>query len=238
MSRQPNRGQRARGRKPVPHVRALFALLLALLAIIVLPMAATAASGTQPAVAGSHARSSPSSVHTYDSPAHAYDVQGQQSVPSQHHGTGRRSATADQDPQAERPSRALTGSAYAAESATGDVFGSLDAVRADTGAAVAARLDVNGESYIGTNLARGNSPIKGTMSFFVQHAEGDAFAQALKAGDLSGQSATMYVSRAPCGFCVSSITAVVRSSGLSELTVVTPDGVFGTYTPAAGLIRP
>jgi hypothetical protein len=32
------------------------------------------------------------------------------------------------------------------------------------------------------------------MSFFVQHAEGDAFAQAMKSGvNLRGQSATVYV---------------------------------------------
>jgi hypothetical protein len=84
--------------------------------------------------------------------------------------------------------------------------------------------------YVGTNLARANAPIKGTFSFFVQHAEGDAFAQALRAGDLAGQSGTLYVTRAPCGFFVPSISATARSSGLSELTIVTPD-VCSACTP-------
>ncbi|MFN2525439.1 MAG: DNRLRE domain-containing protein [Actinomycetota bacterium] len=119
----------------------------------------------------------------------------------------------------------------------GGIFRGLSAIRSETGAAVAARLEVNGSSYVGTNLARGNAPIKGTFSFFAQHAEGDAFAQALRAGDLSGQSAALYVTRAPCRFCVSSLSAVARSSGLSELSIFTPEGVFGIYTPETGLVR-
>lgn len=72
----------------------------------------------------------------------------------------------------------------------------------------------------------------------MQHAEGDAFSQALGTGtDYAGQSGTLYVTRAPCGFCVSSISATARSMGLSNLTIVTPDGVFGVYTPETGLIR-
>ena len=121
---------------------------------------------------------------------------------------------------------------------TGSVFRGLETIRLAKGAAIAARLDINGESYIGTNLARGNAPIKGTMSFFVEHAEGDAFAQALRAGDISGQSGTMYVTRAagPCGFCVASISAAARSSGLKELLIYTPKGFFGIYTPETGLV--
>jgi len=130
-----------------------------------------------------------------------------------------------------------SGACVAAED-TGDAFAGLNVVRSDTGAAVAARLDVGDESFTGTNLARGNAPIKGTFSFFVQHAEGDAFSQALSNGeDFTGQSGTLYVTRAPCGFCVSSISATARSMGLSDLTIVTPDGVFGVYSPETGVIR-
>src|SRR5258708_34750903 len=66
-----------------------------------------------------------------------------------------------------------------AETAADDVFAGLNAVRSETGAAVAARLELGDQSFVGTNLARANSPLKGTFSFFVQHAEGDAFFQAL-----------------------------------------------------------
>ena len=101
-----------------------------------------------------------------------------------------------------------------------------------------ARLDLGDESFDGTNLARGNAPIKGTFSFFVQHAEGDAFSQALSSGeDYAGQSGTLHVTQPPCSFCVSSISATARSMGLSSLTINTPDGVFGLYTPETGLIR-
>lgn len=48
-------------------------------------------------------------------------------------------------------------------------------------------------SDVVTNLERGNAHIKGSSSFFVQHADGDAFAQTLRADDLSGQPATLYV---------------------------------------------
>jgi tRNA(Arg) A34 adenosine deaminase TadA len=94
------------------------------------------------------------------------------------------------------------------------------------------------ESFVGTNLARGNAPIKGTFSFFVEHAEGDAFSQAINtSSSYAGQSGTLFVTRAPCRFCVSSISATARSLGLAKLVIETPDGVFGTYTPGTGLIR-
>jgi hypothetical protein len=58
-----------------------------------------------------------------------------------------------------------------------------------TGASVAARPQLGDESFVGTNLARGNAPIKGTFSFFVQHAEGDTFSQAISTGNsYAGQS--------------------------------------------------
>ena len=93
------------------------------------------------------------------------------------------------------------------------------------------------ENFIGTNLASGNAPIEGTVSFFVEHAEGDAFAQALQSGNHSGQSGTLYVTKAPCSFCASSISAVARSMGLSNLKIYTPNGLFGIYTPETGLVR-
>lgn len=112
-----------------------------------------------------------------------------------------------------------------------DAFAELSGIRANTGAAVAARLDIGGSSYVGTNLARGNVPIDGTFSFFVQHAEGDALSQAMSSANYTGQSGSLYVTQAPCGFCVSGISATARQMGLRKLIVVTPTGVFGTYTP-------
>ncbi len=103
---------------------------------------------------------------------------------------------------------------------------------------VRSTLNIGDDSYSGTSLARGNPPIKGTFSFFVEHAEGDAFSQAVTSGtDYSGASGTLSVTQAPCGFCVSSISAVARSMGLSYLRVETPEGLFGEYTPETGLTR-
>lgn len=91
-----------------------------------------------------------------------------------------------------------------------DAFAGLNAVKSDTGAAVAARLELGDQSFVGTNLARGNAPIKGTFSFFVQHAEGDAFSQAVGARDYAGQSGRLYVTQAPCGFCAG-VSAQLRA---------------------------
>lgn len=61
---------------------------------------------------------------------------------------------------------------------------------------------------------------------------------AVRSGEsFAGESGDLYVTRAPCGFCVSSISATARSLGLSRLTITTPEGVFGTYTPETGLVR-
>jgi RHS repeat-associated protein len=122
----------------------------------------------------------------------------------------------------------------------GDVFAQLNAVASKEGADVAARLYIgqDGDTYLGTSTARGNPPIKGTWSFFVEHAEGDVFSQAMRGGNYTGQTGTLYVSRdiGPCGFCVSGISTSARSMGLSELTIFYPGGVFGVYTPATGLV--
>lgn len=45
------------------------------------------------------------------------------------------------------------------------------------------------------------------------------------------------MTRAPCRFCVSSISATARSMGLRRLTIVTPNEVYGIYTPETGLVR-
>jgi hypothetical protein len=119
-----------------------------------------------------------------------------------------------------------------------DVFRLLNAIKSETGAQVAARLNLGNETFDGTNLARGNAPIKGTFSFFVEHAEGDVFSKALSSGeDYAGQSGTLQVTQPPCSFCVASISTTARSMGLSRLTISTPDGVFGLYTPETGLVR-
>jgi tRNA(Arg) A34 adenosine deaminase TadA len=110
--------------------------------------------------------------------------------------------------------------------------------RAASTTPVRATLKIGDDSFSGTSLARGNPPIKGTFSFFVEHAEGDAFSQAVNSGaDYSGASGTLSVTQEPCGFCVSSISAVARSMGLSYLRVETPEGLFGEYTPETGLTR-
>jgi hypothetical protein len=104
---------------------------------------------------------------------------------------------------------------------------------------VTARLDLGGNKYVGTSLARSNAPIEGTFKMFVEHAEGDVFAQALRTGgDYAGDSGMLYVSRltGPSGFCRSGISAVARSMDLSELIIATPRGVVGAYTPETGLV--
>jgi hypothetical protein len=131
----------------------------------------------------------------------------------------------------------VAGLTRAAALSGGGTFVALNELKSATGASVAARLELAGDRYIGTNLARSNAPIKGTFSFFVEHAEGDAFSKAMNGGSYAGKSATLYVTEAPCKFCVSSISAAARSMGLSQLTIITPRGVFGIYTPNTGLVR-
>jgi hypothetical protein len=77
------------------------------------------------------------------------------------------------------------------------------------------------------------------MSFFVEHAEGDVFSQAMRSGNYAGQTGTLYVSSdtGPCRWCVSGISASARLMGISELTVFYPGGVFGVYTPETGFVR-
>ena len=95
----------------------------------------------------------------------------------------------------------------------------------------------NGATGPARPLLAGAAGSSAFMRELVQHAEGDAFSQAMSAGNYEGQSGTLYVTQPLCGFCVSSISASARSMGLSNLTISTPDGVFGTYTPATGLVR-
>jgi hypothetical protein len=110
--------------------------------------------------------------------------------------------------------------------------------RSASAAPVRATLNIGNDSFAGTSLARGNPAIKGTFSFFVEHAEGDAFSQAVNSGaDYSGESGTLSVTQGPCNFCVSSISAVARSMGLRYLRIETPEGLFGEYTPETGLTR-
>ncbi len=123
-----------------------------------------------------------------------------------------------------------------------DIFAALKTYREWRAASVAVRLDLGSDTYVGTNLARDNPVIPGTWRDFVQHAEGDAFSQALRSGtNYEGESGTLYVSRlvgrGPCRLtCVPGISTVARQMGLSELTVLTPEGLFGTYTPETGLV--
>lgn len=111
----------------------------------------------------------------------------------------------------------------------------LGSVLESYGAKVAAELDLDGvEIDQGTNLARDNTPIPGTYSFFVQHAEGDAMAGAydlMKSGDSSfvGQRGTLYVTQDPCRFCVSGIGTTARLLRLAELNVEAPEGLFARY---------
>jgi len=48
-------------------------------------------------------------------------------------------------------------------------------------------------------------------------------------GGLRGGDAELYVDRAPCDYCVTSMAGLARSIGLNSLRVWTPDGLFGTY---------
>jgi len=120
-----------------------------------------------------------------------------------------------------------------------DIFNALKAYTDLSRADVAARLDLGDQTYVGSNLARDNPTIPGTWDVFVKHAEGDAFSEAVQSGiNYQDQSGTLYVSENPCGICVTNISAVARQMGLSELTIETPGGFFGRYTPETGLVRP
>jgi hypothetical protein len=103
--------------------------------------------------------------------------------------------------------------------------------------ATLARLDVGDQTFFGINghgqsYPRPESVHPASMS----HAEGDAFGQASRAG-ITGGSATLYVDRAPCSCCRSSLGGFARSLGLDELTVVGRDGPIGVYTAGGGGYR-
>jgi hypothetical protein len=113
------------------------------------------------------------------------------------------------------------------------------------GAKVAVRLDVGGDTYVGTNLARGLPGIPGTISFFTEHAEGEAFLQALDSTtSFEGDPATLYLSKAEdvepvvCSWCQRAISTVAGRLGLSDLTVLTPDGFWGSWDPVSGWYIP
>ena len=99
-----------------------------------------------------------------------------------------------------------------------------------------ARLDMEGQESIYGQSGRlprpvdypgagnGISPIS-----FADHAEGDAFAQAVGKG-YSGGNAKLYVDRDPCPFCRNSMAGYARWLNLDSLEVYGPSGLFGTYT--------
>jgi hypothetical protein len=117
-----------------------------------------------------------------------------------------------------QPKRAGIAGLLAAENEAA-IFARLEQVKTAEGADVAAQLDLGGGKFVGTNLARDNArPHPGTFRFFVEEAEGDAFAQAIATGeDFSSESGTLSVTKKPCGFCKSSISATARSLGLDRL---------------------
>ena len=124
--------------------------------------------------------------------------------------------------------------------ASSNVWYRLDALRTSLGANVVAELDIGDYSSLGSNLARSNAPIPGTFRFFVEHAEGDAFAAAIEAQSTAGfsyegLSGTLYVTEVPCGFCYSGISTAARLLGLSRLEVLAPEGIAAQYTEGQGL---
>jgi RHS repeat-associated protein len=137
--------------------------------------------------------------------------------------------------------RALEEAVNVVKSAKGErnIFSALERLRDLENKSVAARLDLGGEPYVGLNSAN-SEPIPGTMGVFVKHAEGDAFAQALRSGiNYEGRSGTLYVSKldeppGPCAICRTNIPVVAREMGLSDLTVYTPEGYYGSWNPVTG----
>lgn len=99
-------------------------------------------------------------------------------------------------------------------------------LRLPPGEGVVARLDMGGRHFYGINAhGQAYERIPGVTFQSLRHAEGDAFAQAVRAG-LRGGKATIYVDRAVCGWCVSSLRAYARELRLHELTVVEPGRTF------------
>src|SRR6266702_4290015 len=94
------------------------------------------------------------------------------------------------------------------------------------------RLDVGGRRFYGKNGSRAGHPVPERVSHVaMDHAEGDAFGQAARAGIRGGQ-AHLYVDRVdrgPCIPCTHSMAGLARWIGLAELRVRTPAGLYGTY---------
>jgi RHS repeat-associated protein len=105
--------------------------------------------------------------------------------------------------------------------------------------AVVAQMEAGGAVFpaaggLATNINPAPLSLAGRWSFFGRHAEGEAMLQGYYAGVRGGEG-TLWVSMNPCGFCVSDISGMARTMGFDRLTVWTPDGLFGVYTPATGL---
>jgi len=86
-------------------------------------------------------------------------------------------------------------------------------------------IEVNGQKIYGIN-AHGQ-PVSGVNIISSTHAEIDALNQIKQRGiDVSGQSLTLYVDRAPCTACGANggIRSMVEQLNLKQLTVIGPDG--------------
>jgi RHS repeat-associated protein len=126
--------------------------------------------------------------------------------------------------------------------ATRDAFKTLAGFRQDIGVppieldtgkkrTTAAMLEIGGNFWIGRRFL-GRSPNKQTMApplnpnpITAQHAEADAFNQAVNAG-VTADRATLYVDRAFCGACGQrgGVKSMAKALGIKELTVITPAG--------------
>ncbi|MFD7447399.1 deaminase, partial [Streptomyces sp. NPDC059909] len=77
-----------------------------------------------------------------------------------------------------------------------------------------ARLDYQGQTFYGMNApgVQHSNP-GGVMNMHLLHAEGDALAQAHRAG-LRGGVATLHTDRAPCPFCRNNFAGMSRALNL------------------------
>ncbi|AXQ57217.1 hypothetical protein GCM10010295_43170 [Streptomyces intermedius] len=97
-----------------------------------------------------------------------------------------------------------------------------------------ARLDYQGQTFYGMNApgVQHSNP-GGVMNMHLLHAEGDALAQAHRAG-LRGGVATLHTDRAPCPFCRNNFAGMSRALNLNALMVYGPNGLAGVYSRQAG----
>lgn len=85
--------------------------------------------------------------------------------------------------------------------------------------------EVDGQKIFGIN-AHGQ-PVTGVNAISATHAEMDVLNTIKKEGiDVSNKNLTLYVDRAPCAACGQNggIRSMVKQLGLSQLTVISPDG--------------